>query len=36
MKDPANSTTSEVMKKLDEQYQKYRFMEESLNVKKRK
>ena len=36
MKDPGNSSTSEVMKKLDEQYQKYRYMEGSLTHKKKK
>ena len=36
MKQPGNETADTVLKKLDEQYQKYKFMELNLAQKKRR
>ncbi|KAG8144410.1 hypothetical protein E2320_012925, partial [Naja naja] len=36
MKQPGNETADVVLKKLDEQYQKYKFMELNLAQKKRR
>ena len=36
MKLPGNTTVRDTLLKLEEQYQKYRFMESNLNEKKKK